>query len=281
MVLRYSIYKRLLMLLSVTLMAQSYCVTAQAQQSPQSPSVAPPAPSPVPPEAATSAPPSPWLQPNRTGDPTQQSILPPILVPGAPPHAVTAEAPAPAAAPAAPSPTMVAVHFDANLDDVRLLLRRDEGVYARAPQYDYLCAAPCDLHFFPGSKRMSVSLQGETPIDIADPITLPDNSVLRATYSSRAFTRQVGLGVLIGGAVFGSLVGCVGIAILPQNQATGISMISGGGAVALGSVVVGSILMLKGDRAKIEIVPQTLVAPPADRALSSGYRTGTAIKVTF
>lgn len=280
MVSGYSIHKRIVVLSTVTLMAQSYSAMARAQQSPQPASPTSSSSPSVPQDATTSTPPNPWLPPNRTSDTTQPSILPPSLLPSVHVHTSTPDVPTPAPAPATQSPQTAAVHFDANLDDVRLLIRRDEGVYARAPQYDYLCAAPCDLHFLPGAKRISISFQGETPIDIRDPVSLPDNSVLRATYSSRALTRSVGLGIFIGGAVFGSLIGCVGIAILPQNKGTGIGLISGGGVLAVGGVVVGSVMLLKQDGAKVELVPQSIVGGP-DRSPARGYGTGTALRVTF
>jgi hypothetical protein len=110
---------------------------------------------------------------------------------------------------------------------------------------------------------------------------------LAATYESHAFLRGAGIGIIVGGLVLGSLAAFTGVFQLKQDTGIGVTLLAGGSAFAVGGVVVGTVFLLKGDRAKIEIVPQ---APPRgvawsrgerDRSLSPAQGQGLALRLSF
>jgi hypothetical protein len=182
------------------------------------------------------------------------------------------------------------LRFEANLDDVRLMVRRERGANARGPKYDYICTAPCDEHLSRdelGVQRVSLSLQGQAPIDMPAPVTLSGKSTLRATYDSRASLRAGGLVILVAGTVVGAVIASAGTAVLPQNTGTGVALISGGSAFSIGSLVVGLIFSFKGDRARIDVVPQSDLSAPAgtsllwDRSGCTTHPEGVAIRLRF
>jgi hypothetical protein len=194
-------------------------------------------------------------------------------------------------APEALRPAPETLRFEANLEDVRLMLRRERRSNERRPLYDYICTAPCDEQLTRdelGVQTVSLSLRGEGPIDIPGPVTLSGNSIVRATYDSRASLRAGGLVILIAGAVVGGVIASAGTAVLPQNTGTGVSLISGGSAFGIASLIVGLIFSLKGDRARIDVVPRaiTLGAPgggslASERSTSTSGAEGAAFRLRF
>jgi hypothetical protein len=170
------------------------------------------------------------------------------------------------------------------------MLRREQGSNAHGPRYDYICTAPCDEQVSRdelGVQRVSLSLQGRGPIDIPGQVTLSGKSILRATYDSRASLRAGGLVILVAGTVVGGVIASAGTAVLPQNNGTGVSLISGGSTFGIASLVVGLILSLKGDRARIDVVPRVTLSAPgggspaSDRSAPTGRPEGAAISFRF
>jgi hypothetical protein len=224
------------------------------------------------------------------GQAPQPSVLPPSSLPAPPLRAATTPVPVIPPAPEVLQPPPETLRFEANLDDVRLMVRREQGSKAHGPKYDYICTAPCDEHLSRdevGVQRVSLSLQGQTPIDMPAPVTLSGKSILRATYDSRASLRAGGLVILVAGTVVGAVIASAGTAVLPQNTGTGVSLISGGSAFSIGSLVVGLILSFKGDRARIDVVPQSDLGAPAgtsllwDRSACTAHAEGVAVRLRF
>jgi len=166
------------------------------------------------------------------------------------------------------------VHFDANLDNVALLVIRKGQ--ERAPirlRYAYLCVAPCDPRLAPGWSRLALWLRGDDPVEVKDPVVASAGTTLVGTYRSYANRRGLGLGVIVGGIILGGLLGSVGGEIFPQDGAAGVSLIVGGSAIGATAAIVGGVLMLRKDEATIEILPQTV---PRLQSLSTfgGERVG-------
>jgi len=205
------------------------------------------------------------------GEAPQPSVLPPGSLPTPPIRAATTLVPVIPPGPEVLQPPPETLRFEANLDDVRLMVRREQDSHGHGPRYDYICTAPCDEQLSRdelGVQRVSLSLQGQAPIDIPGPVTLSGKSILRATYDSRASLRAGGLVILVAGTVVGAVIASAGTAVLPQNTGTGVSLISSGSAFSIVSLVVGLILSFKGDRARIDVVPRATLSAPGGGSLA-------------
>jgi hypothetical protein len=222
--------------------AQGFATTSFAQSAGPAPSTVPTSAS-----ASTTAPP-----PSPVTPALSPPLVPlPLLIPVPTPTTV----PAPAAVPA--PPPGIDVHFDANKEEVALLVRRD-GPAGAPVRYSYVCLAPCDARLLPGPSRMALSLAGNHPIEVKEPVVVAAPTTLLGTYRSHRKMREVGIGVLIAGVVAGSMVALGGATAVSQDATTGWAFIAGGSAAALGSAIIGAVLFLKKDETAIEIVPQTV-----------------------
>jgi hypothetical protein len=218
---------------------QGFATTSFAQS-------AAPAPSTVPTSASAST-------TARPPSPVAPALSPPLV-----PLPLVIPVPAPTTAPEPAPPPGVDVHFDANKDEVALLVRRD-GPAGAAARYSYVCIAPCDARLLPGPSRMALSLAGNHPIEVKEPVVVAAATTLLGTYRSHRRLRDVGIAVLIAGVVAGGMVALVAAtAVVSQDATTGWAFIAGGSTAALGSAIIGSVLFLKKDETAIEIVPQTV-----------------------
>jgi hypothetical protein len=271
----HSIYRNCFAISTIALLSQSYSKTLFAQ--------------PAEGEQSAFSPPPSVQRPAEAAKVPQSSVLSPASVPVTPSRPTTAPIPAIPPAPEALRPPVATLRFEANLDDVRLMLRREQGRKGNGPQYDYICTAPCDEQLSRGElgvQRVSLSLQGQAPVDMPDPVSLSGTAILRATYDSRASLRAGGLVILVAGTVVGGVIASAGTAVLPQNTGTGVTLISSGGAFGVASLVVGLILSFKGDRARLDVVPQSALGAPAGGSLASersatGHAEGVAVRLRF
>lgn len=257
---------------AITLLSQSYTTTVLAQSSHGTQSI-----------PASSAPQSPHNGEKAVTSVSAQTLLPSSQIDAAPVPAIP------------PAPDVLhrpeTLRFEANLDDVRLMIRREPGPHQRGPQYDYICTAPCEEQLSrdeDGLQRISLSLGGRSSIDIPGSVPLSGKSILRGIYDSRASLRAGGLVILVAGTVVGGVIASAGTAVLPQNTGTGVGLISSGGAFSVASLVVGLILSFKGDRASVEVLPPSAVlSAPAggtsvpDRSTSSRLNEGVAVRLRF
>jgi hypothetical protein len=162
--------------------------------------------------------------------------------------------------PTEPAPSLasgVKVHFDANEEEVALMLRR-EGAPAGHAGYDYVCVAPCDARLLPGQSQMALSLSGHASVDVRGPVGVSSGTTLRGTYRSRATMRTVGMTVLIVGAIAGGIVASGGASDVSQNPGVGWTLVGAGAACGLSAVIAGAIMLSQKDQATIEIMPQTV-----------------------
>lgn len=237
-------YRALAAALAVT---QSLAPVAFAQSTAQPPASAP---------TTGAAPAATQTQPPPIAPPPPL-VPPPLLVPVPAPTPVP---PPPSASPPgtepAPAPG-VEVHFDANEEDIALMVRR-EGLVGAPAGYTYICIAPCDARLLPGPARMALAPMGYHPIDAKDPVFVSASTTLRGTYRSRATMRAVGITIMIFGAIVGGIVASVGGSVVPQDAVTGWGLIVGGASAGLGAAVSGLVMFLKKDEASIQIMPLTV-----------------------
>jgi len=120
------------------------------------------------------------------------------------------------------------------------------GGVARATGYARLCTSPCDISLPAGTETLAVSNEGGSPVS-AGPVSIPaGESTLVATYKDNHGVRLAGYGVMIAGAVVGTvLIGtsfhtsCYDSGACDKPFDTtqfliGMGVILGGGAVGLG-----------------------------------------------
>ena len=181
-------------------------------------------------------------------------VPPPLLVPAPTPGPVPPSA-SPPATESVPAPAPgVDVHFDANEEDMALMVRR-EGLGKAPAGYTYICIAPCDARLLPGRARMALAPMGYHPIEVKEPVFVSASTTLRGTYRSRATMRAFGITIMIFGAIVGGIVAAVGGSVVPQDAGTGWGLIIGGASAGLGAAVSGMVMFLQKDQASIEIMP--------------------------
>jgi hypothetical protein len=239
----------------------SIAAGALAQTPPLRPATAPSsatttAPSPAPgPSPVFTVVPAPPIVPLR--------LLVPVPVPAAKPGPSTPSRPA--TVPAPPSPPGVEIHFDANEEGVALALRRDNPAQTQG-KYKYvsddsgdLCIAPCDTRLPQAKLRMALSLRGDDPVDVKEPVMVSAATTLRGTYLSQSKTRALGILAIVGGIVSGALLDSIGVTVATENNPWSGWLVFGiGNALGIGAVVVGTVLVLKKDTATIEVMPQSI-----------------------
>jgi hypothetical protein len=199
----------------------------------------------------------------------------------------------PAPEPGVPRPRDVTVHFDANRAEVYLMLPKYKRSSSRQrsdgdlSQYEYVCTAPCDVHLLEGTRELALCFEGDDPLNVDLPAPLTGGSTLKGTYESHNSIRAAGVGLIVGGVVLGSLVAFTGAFMLKQDTAVAVTLIAGGSTFGVGGVVVGTLLLLKKDRATIEVVPQAPTAAlrwpgfASERPLAPGHGEGFALRLSF
>jgi hypothetical protein len=261
------------------LVVQSVAASAFGQSPPQGPATAPSSapsaarsPATAPSSAPTSAPspatgPSPLFTVVPPPPIVPLRLLVPVPVPAAKPGPSTPSRPAavPAPAPTPTPPAGVEIHFDANQEGVALAWRRDNPARAQ-DTYKYvaddsgdLCIAPCDTRLPQAKLRMALSLRGDDPVEVKEPVMVSAATTLRGTYLSQGKTRALGILAIVGGIVSGALLDAIGVTVATENNPWSGWLVFGiGNALGIGAVVVGTVLVLKKDTATIEVMPQTI-----------------------
>lgn len=220
----------------------------------------------------------------------QEAPLPP-LPPSAPPPPPGAPPPPPAA-PAAASP-MEPLRFVPEDPGLTLMVRTGEVPVARyrrtrylwyyergfAAVYSPLCSGICTAELPPGPYHLAVSKDGHRPVP-AGSTFVQGPATVRGWYADHSTERILGAVVwvagLIGGIAMivasdGHEVDCGGGECVDNPKVDG-PLLAGGIGVIVGSAIVGTVLSLQRDKARITIEP--LTAAPAPQA--TGFRDRSA-----
>jgi hypothetical protein len=126
--------------------------------------------------------------------------------------------------------------------------------------FEQLCDSPCTAQLPAGRNRIAVA-RGGSPVVAHEDVTIYAPTTLTANYSSYAFQRILGAVVLVGGSVAGiALVftapECKDNPTDPQKpQVCKTAQKYAGIGVGVGSVVVGSLLLLKDDELEVSLAP--------------------------
>jgi hypothetical protein len=132
--------------------------------------------------------------------------------------------------------------------------------------YDEICTAPCDVTLATGSYSLALSQDNGGPVAVEDRVNIRGPATVRGEYTSYRGVRIAGLVTAIASAVGGMTLMLVPVFSREPNETPSVAPIIAGGVIAGGGVLVGTILMLKGDEADVHVEP----APVPRAAVARG-----------
>jgi len=125
----------------------------------------------------------------------------------------------------------------------------------RSDAYTPICTAPCEASLPVGTHELGVSAPGDGVTAVEKPVEITGPGTLEASYASNA-------GARVGGAIIGLAGAGAGTALILSSDADS-SNVYGGLAVAVGSVLVGTLLLRTADTANVTFIP-TVATPASD-----------------
>jgi hypothetical protein len=161
-----------------------------------------------------------------------------------------------------------------------------------APSYSPICEGPCDTRLVPGAYRLALSRDGGTPVS-AGVVAVEGPSTITATYEDHSGARVFGGLIIVGGLIGGvaMIVSSADHQMCDSNACStdlNGSLLGGGIAVVLGSVIIGSLLASEQDAAHVTVTPLTLPvigarkeAPTVAALGALPPPQGAALKVSF
>ncbi|MCA9604661.1 MAG: hypothetical protein KC619_03640 [Myxococcales bacterium] len=169
------------------------------------------------------------------------------------------------AVPEAPSVELrpATVRFRASLEGVHVLYMQDpvledspRGLAVRpAPigRYAELCVAPCDVEL-PQTHLALAARFGEHAQRFAEPLGVDGPTGVRIAWDDRTELRIAGVITLIAGSVVGLAVGGLSLGLATDDVALAGGAATGSALIG-GSVVVGLVLALMDDGARVTVTP--------------------------
>lgn len=149
--------------------------------------------------------------------------------------------------------TEASYHLEANDQDIILHFRDGMAVTHGYPGqtvasfYTPVCTAPCDFSTPPGTYNLALSSADGIPVELTEPFVLGTDPGLFATYESNQLERSIGRSLLAGGIVIGSAVMLIPVFNLDSDPVYADDFnwtpVIAGGAVMLGSTILGFFLM--------------------------------------
>jgi len=125
--------------------------------------------------------------------------------------------------------------------------------------YQPICEAPCDATLLSGRHRLALSLQGGTPVPVAEPIDLTTDSVIEGRYIDKSRLRRAGWATFLAGSVAGMAMmfasvnyrydGYYGTQIRYQP------MFYTGVGIFVGAIISGAVLAAQNDEAHVTVYP--------------------------
>jgi hypothetical protein len=125
--------------------------------------------------------------------------------------------------------------------------------------YQPICEAPCEATLLSGRHRLALSLGGQRPIEIREPIDLTTDAVVEGRYVDRRRIRKAGWAVFASGAAAGLalMFASVNYRYDPQfgQQLRYPPMFYSGVGLFLGSIITGAVLAAQDDEARVNVYP--------------------------
>jgi hypothetical protein len=126
--------------------------------------------------------------------------------------------------------------------------------------YQPICEAPCDATLLSGRHRLALSLQGGTPINIAEPIDLTTDSVIEGRYVDKSRLRKAGWATFIAGSVAGMAMMFASVNYHYDGyygtQLRYEPMFYTGVGVFVSAVIAGAVLAAQNDEAHVTVYPK-------------------------
>ena len=126
--------------------------------------------------------------------------------------------------------------------------------------YQPICEAPCDATLLSGRHRFALSLEGNRPVEVREPIDLTADSVVVGRYVDKRRLRKTGWAVFAAGAVTGMALMFASVNYRYDPTTVGQqlrypAMFYTGLGVFLGSIISGSVLAAQDDEAHLNVFP--------------------------
>lgn len=128
----------------------------------------------------------------------------------------------------------------------------------RSDAYTTICTAPCEASLPVGTHELGVSAPGENVTALEEPVQITGPGTLEASFESNAGARAAGYVVWVAGGVGGT-------ALMLSGGEDGTSNIVLGSAVLLGGALFGSLLAFTPDRTSVVFIPG-VATPSSDPA---------------
>ena len=125
--------------------------------------------------------------------------------------------------------------------------------------YEPICEAPCDARLLSGRHRLALSLGGNKPIEIRDPVDLTTDAVVEGRYVDKRRIRKAGWAVFGAGAAAGLALMFASVNYrydaqfgqqirYPPVFYTGVGLF-------LSSIITGAVLAARDDEAHVNVYP--------------------------
>lgn len=125
--------------------------------------------------------------------------------------------------------------------------------------YQPICETPCDATLLSGRHRFALSLGGNRPIEVAQPVELTANSIVEGRYVDRSHLRKAGWAVFAAGAIAGMALMFGGVNYdndpFAGQQIRFPGMFYSGVGLFISSIIAGSVLAAQDDHAYVNIYP--------------------------
>lgn len=126
--------------------------------------------------------------------------------------------------------------------------------------YQPICESPCDATLLSGRHRLALSLDGNRPIEVSQPIDLSTDAIVEGRYVDKRRIRKAGWAVFATGAITGMALMFAGVDYRddPLNVGQQIrfpAMFYTGVGLFISSIITGSILASQDDEAYVNVYP--------------------------
>lgn len=132
-------------------------------------------------------------------------------------------------------------------------------------EYQRLCVAPCETMLAPGEYQLAISSETREPVLVEETIELSEPSVVEGVYRSYTPERMAGWLILGLGAISGLGMGLAGVGYLTNDSdlddEIGTWIVAGGATTFALSLIVGSVLASKDDKAEAFLVRRAVRYP--------------------
>ena len=125
--------------------------------------------------------------------------------------------------------------------------------------YQPICETPCNATLLSGRHRFALSLNGGTPIDVAQPIDLSVESVIEGRYVDKSHLRRAGWITFVAGSIAGMafMFASIDYRVDPYygDQIRYGGMFYTGVGLFVSSIITGAVLAAQRDEASVTVYP--------------------------